>query len=180
MASASFRYSDFDILLHRDQCFICTEICIGPLWLHQPDCTGNYQGSAVMSTRRSTSACANGVALPGATIGEPEMSATLSTITRPAVTRRPGACLRFFRACCEEIARHFVRRAAVATLRELDDHALRDIGLARSQIEAAVHGFMPAPRPGEDVIMASSAALQAAIGPRASGRATLVETTSWS
>jgi len=36
----------------------------------------------------------------------------------------------------------------MASLRELDDRALRDIGLARSQIEAAVHGFMTAPNRG--------------------------------
>ena len=46
------------------------------------------------------------------------------------------------------IAGYFVRRTAIATLRELDDRALRDIGLARSQIEAAVHGFVPLPDQG--------------------------------
>jgi uncharacterized protein YjiS (DUF1127 family) len=35
---------------------------------------------------------------------------------------------------------HLERRAAVKTLRELDDRALRDIGLVRSQIEDAVAG----------------------------------------
>ena len=56
-----------------------------------------------------------------------------------------GAFSRLLSACCEGIARYFVRRAAIASLRELDDRALRDIGLARSQIEAAVHGFITAP-----------------------------------
>jgi uncharacterized protein YjiS (DUF1127 family) len=32
------------------------------------------------------------------------------------------------------------RRAAIKTLRELDDRALRDVGLARCHIEAAVRG----------------------------------------
>ena len=73
------------------------------------------------------------------------MSATLSTIARPRWTKSPGARLRIFSACWERIARYFVHRAAIANLRELDDSALRDIGLARSQIEAAVHGFMTAP-----------------------------------
>jgi uncharacterized protein YjiS (DUF1127 family) len=76
------------------------------------------------------------------------MSATLSTILRPAGTKSPGASLRIFNACWEGIARSFVHRAAIASLRELDDRALRDIGLARSQIEAAVHGFMTAPNRG--------------------------------
>jgi uncharacterized protein YjiS (DUF1127 family) len=40
------------------------------------------------------------------------------------------------------MVRYFVCRTAVATLHELDDRALRDIGLSRSQIEAAVHGFV--------------------------------------
>jgi uncharacterized protein YjiS (DUF1127 family) len=73
------------------------------------------------------------------------MSATLSTIIRPAVTKRPGAFSRLFSGCLDGTARYFVRRAAIACLRELDDRALRDIGLVRSQIEAAVHGFMTAP-----------------------------------
>jgi uncharacterized protein YjiS (DUF1127 family) len=69
------------------------------------------------------------------------MSATLSAIIRPALTERPGAFSRLFGAWWDAIARHFVHRAALATLRELDDRALRDIGLTRSQIGAAVHGF---------------------------------------
>jgi len=76
------------------------------------------------------------------------MSATLSTLVRPAGTKSRGASLRILNACWEGIARYFVRRAAMASLRELDDRALRDIGLARSQIEAAVHGFMTAPNRG--------------------------------
>lgn len=73
------------------------------------------------------------------------MSATLSTIVRPAGTR-PGAGLRIFTARWKGITRYFLHRAAIASLRELDDRALRDIGLARSEIESAVHGFMIAPR----------------------------------
>jgi uncharacterized protein YjiS (DUF1127 family) len=72
------------------------------------------------------------------------MSATLPIIVRSAKTKSPGTGLRIF-ACSERIARYFVRRAALANLREFDDCALRDIGLARSQIEAAVDGFMTAP-----------------------------------
>ena len=70
------------------------------------------------------------------------MSATLSTIIRPAATKKAGAYLRSFNASCEGVADYFARRAAIATLRELDDRALRDIGLERCQIEAAVHGFI--------------------------------------
>lgn len=73
------------------------------------------------------------------------MSATLSTIVRPAVTNRTSTSPRLFSACWDGIARYFVRRAAIARLCELDDCALRDIGLARSEIETAVHGSMTAP-----------------------------------
>jgi uncharacterized protein YjiS (DUF1127 family) len=38
--------------------------------------------------------------------------------------------------------RDFVHRAAIASLRGLDDRALRNIGLERSQVEAAVYGFI--------------------------------------
>ena len=75
------------------------------------------------------------------------MSATLSIIVRSAGMKSPGARLRILNACWEGIARYFVRRAAMASLRELDDRA-QDIGLARSQIEAAVHGIMPPPNRG--------------------------------
>jgi uncharacterized protein YjiS (DUF1127 family) len=132
--------------LHREQCFTCTEICIGSFCLRQPDCTGNCQSSAVdehavaldkrLRQRRR---------IARSNDWRPEMSATLSTIIRPAVTKRPGAFSRLFSACLDRTARYFVRRAAIACLRELDDRALRDIGLVRSQIEAAVHGFMTAP-----------------------------------
>jgi uncharacterized protein YjiS (DUF1127 family) len=66
------------------------------------------------------------------------MSATLAT----------NAFAQIFTARCDGIARHFVRRTAIATLREFDDRALRDIGIARSQIEAAVHGFITLPDQG--------------------------------
>ncbi|GLS30917.1 Uncharacterized conserved protein YjiS, DUF1127 family [Mesorhizobium albiziae] len=42
-----------------------------------------------------------------------------------------------FRVLAKEIS----RRQAIGALREFEDHELRDIGLARSQIEAAVRGF---------------------------------------
>ena len=61
------------------------------------------------------------------------MPATLSTIVRPAVTKRANPLSRLLSACWEGIAR---------SLHELDDRALRDIGLVRSQIEGAVWGFM--------------------------------------
>jgi uncharacterized protein YjiS (DUF1127 family) len=41
---------------------------------------------------------------------------------------------------------HWYRRAAVKSLGELDDRALRDIGLQRCHIEAAVRGDRPSSR----------------------------------
>jgi uncharacterized protein YjiS (DUF1127 family) len=71
------------------------------------------------------------------------MSATAITTARPVAAKRPGTLSRFFGACWNAVAGHLVRRSAVATLRELDDRALADIGISRGQIEAAVHGFVP-------------------------------------
>jgi uncharacterized protein YjiS (DUF1127 family) len=73
------------------------------------------------------------------------MSITLSTIVRPARSSGPATFRRVFNAGCEAIARYFVCRAAIKTLRELDDRALRDIGLTRSQIDVAVRGFVTVP-----------------------------------
>ncbi len=68
------------------------------------------------------------------------MSASLASILRRAVPKRPGAFSRRLSAYGDGIASYFSRRAAITRLHELDDRALRDIGLVRSQIEAAVLG----------------------------------------
>jgi uncharacterized protein YjiS (DUF1127 family) len=78
------------------------------------------------------------------------MSATFSTAVWPAVTWSARGVARIFNASLHQIARYFVRRAAIKTLSELDDRALRDIGLVRSHIEAAVHGFIIASDPSTD------------------------------
>ena len=70
------------------------------------------------------------------------MSVTLATIVRPEVKKRAHAITQVFGAGLAGIARYFAHRTAITTLHELDDRALRDIGLERSQIEAAVHGFI--------------------------------------
>jgi uncharacterized protein YjiS (DUF1127 family) len=77
------------------------------------------------------------------------MSATLSTRFQPAVTVRPGRYVRpLFQAWARDIAHYFARRAALKRLRELNDRELRDIGLSRGQVEAAVYGFISRPDPG--------------------------------
>ena len=74
------------------------------------------------------------------------MSATLSTLFRPAVTVRPGRYTRqLFYAWARDIAHYFGRRAALKRLREFNDRELRDIGLSRGQVEAAVYGFITRP-----------------------------------
>jgi len=73
------------------------------------------------------------------------MSATLPTIVRRGVTKRPGAFSRLLGACCDAIVGYFLRRAEMKRLSQLDDRALRDIGLVRSQIEAATQGYMMDP-----------------------------------
>jgi uncharacterized protein YjiS (DUF1127 family) len=47
-------------------------------------------------------------------------------------------------ACLARIARYLVRRAAIASLRELDARVLQDIDLERSEIEAAVRRLIMA------------------------------------
>jgi uncharacterized protein YjiS (DUF1127 family) len=74
------------------------------------------------------------------------MSATLSTLSHPAVTVRPGRYVRqLFQAWTGDIAHYFDRRAALKHLGELNDRELRDIGLTRGPVEAAVCGFMIRP-----------------------------------
>ena len=77
------------------------------------------------------------------------MSAMLSTLFQPAVTVRPGRYVwRLFHAWARDIAHYFSRRAALKRLREFNDRELRDIGLSRGQVEAAVYGFITRPDPG--------------------------------
>ena len=76
------------------------------------------------------------------------MSATPATLVRPDIRDGASAFSRAFSACWYAIALYFARRAAIKSLRELDDRALWDIGLLRCQIEPAVNGFMTAPDRG--------------------------------
>jgi uncharacterized protein YjiS (DUF1127 family) len=107
------------------------------------------------------------------------MSATISKNVCPAVA---SGWARLFGACVDAIARYFVCRTAVGILQGLDDRALRDIGLARSQIEAAVRGLISIPDRAEDATTASSAARRITTGPRPgeSRRTSRVEAAPWS
>lgn len=60
---------------------------------------------------------------------------------------RPSSTGGFFRAlalAAYALFDRLERRSAVKTLTELDDRALRDIGITRSQIEDAVYGQVKA------------------------------------
>ncbi|RYE74579.1 MAG: DUF1127 domain-containing protein [Hyphomicrobiales bacterium] len=71
------------------------------------------------------------------------MSAALPAIVRLVRAKRSEALLRLPGALYRAIARYFDNRAAIDHLRELDETTLQDIGLARSEIEAAVQGRIP-------------------------------------
>jgi uncharacterized protein YjiS (DUF1127 family) len=114
-------------------------------------------------------------------VNQPQETKMIATaIIERAAARRAGALARRFSACLDRIERYFIRRIAIEWLRELDERALRDIGLARSQIVAAVHGFMPASELGEGMMNTSSTPLLVAVGPRARGRASAAELIPWS
>ena len=55
-----------------------------------------------------------------------------------------------------ELLRREKRRAAIKALRQLDDRELRDIGLSRGQIEAAVCGFARAEAELGEIRMSAS------------------------
>lgn len=69
------------------------------------------------------------------------MSATLVTTTHPAGTTA-SLSAGILAAGWHSISRYFAHRSAIASLRQLDDRALQDIGLERWQIEAAVRGVI--------------------------------------
>jgi len=72
----------------------------------------------------------------------------MTTISQTAGrSLRPSSSSRFFSALTNASYALFdrlERRSAVKTLSELDDRALRDIGITRSQIEDAVYGQVKA------------------------------------
>jgi uncharacterized protein YjiS (DUF1127 family) len=60
--------------------------------------------------------------------------------TRPAVSLNSGGFLRRFGIWAYAFVAYLDRRAAIKTLRQMDDRELRDIGLTRGHIEQAVCG----------------------------------------
>lgn len=67
------------------------------------------------------------------------MSSTTAPSTMPSA---PGGLIRWLETWANNFAARWVRREAIKELQRLDDRALRDIGISRSQIETAVRGFV--------------------------------------
>jgi uncharacterized protein YjiS (DUF1127 family) len=63
-----------------------------------------------------------------------------SSAASAAIPGMPGGVIRRFEMWAHALFAYWDRRAAIKALRQLDDRALRDIGLARCNIEAAVGG----------------------------------------
>ena len=70
------------------------------------------------------------------------MTTISSTAGRPALQRLPGGVFRVLGSWVNRVVTYLARRHAIQTLSELDDRALRDIGVQRSQIESAVRGVI--------------------------------------
>jgi uncharacterized protein YjiS (DUF1127 family) len=79
---------------------------------------------------------ARGSLLPREHAMEKKMSA-ISSATR---SRPPARWVRWLVTWPNRLVAHWQRRETIKTLQELNDHQLRDIGIRRDQIEAAVNG----------------------------------------
>jgi uncharacterized protein YjiS (DUF1127 family) len=87
---------------------------------------------------------ADGMLLPHARTRRPKMTAasfTSSTAIQPATSGVFGRTARRIGIWVRALAAGWNRRAAMKDLYQLDDRALRDIGISRCQIERAVHGL---------------------------------------
>jgi uncharacterized protein YjiS (DUF1127 family) len=104
------------------------------------------------------------------------MPAILATIVLSAVTKGPRVFSRLISTTREGIAGYLGRRASIACLHDLDDRALRDIGLARFQIEATVYGLISFSGQADEGMMTFAAAMD----PRGRQCAPTVEVAPWS
>ena len=68
------------------------------------------------------------------------MTTIYSTAGQPAPRSLVSGFFRLLGSWANGIVTYFARRQAIQTLSELDDRALRDIGIERSRIESAVRG----------------------------------------
>ncbi len=85
--------------------------------------------------------CVNGTALPPREAKwRSKMTMMSSAASRPAFAGRAAGSVRTIGTRMQAILSYFHRRAAIKALSELDDRALRDIGLTRCMIEPAAKG----------------------------------------
>ena len=68
------------------------------------------------------------------------MTTVYSTAGQSAPQSVVGGFFRVLGSWVNAIVTYFAHREAIKTLSELDDRALRDIGIERSRIESAVRG----------------------------------------
>jgi uncharacterized protein YjiS (DUF1127 family) len=71
---------------------------------------------------------------------ENDMTMVSSAASQPTSADVSAGLVRWVVALAHALAGHWERRSAIKTLSERDDRELRDIGIVRSQIEAAVGG----------------------------------------
>jgi uncharacterized protein YjiS (DUF1127 family) len=69
-----------------------------------------------------------------------KMSTISQSSAQPSIPQWPGGLVRWIAAGVHAVVAHWERRAVIRALLERDDRELRDIGIVRSQIEAAVGG----------------------------------------
>ena len=68
------------------------------------------------------------------------MTTIYSTAGQPAPRSSVSGFFRLLGSWVNGIVTYLARRQAIQTLNELDDRALRDIGIERGRIESAVRG----------------------------------------
>jgi uncharacterized protein YjiS (DUF1127 family) len=78
--------------------------------------------------------------MPGEKLLEKKMSLISQSPAQPAIPNLLGGLVRQIGIGAHAVMSYWTRRAAIKALRELDDRALRDIGIARCNIETAVLG----------------------------------------
>ncbi len=70
------------------------------------------------------------------------MTMTSQTAGQPASRSKSAGFFRVLGSWVNGIVTYLAHREAIKTLSELDDRALRDIGIERSRIESAVRGVV--------------------------------------
>lgn len=71
------------------------------------------------------------------------MTTISPTAAQPAAPSLIGGLFRLLGTGVTAVVTHLARRQAIKTLNQLDDRALRDIGIERGRIDAAVRGLGP-------------------------------------